>query len=54
MLRRFLPDTPWLAAGLFIYRKKLDIVFNKYCHSDEYIKDLKKEAKLFGKLKNDD
>ena len=43
-----------IATSLFIYRKKLDNVFNKYCHSDEYIRDLKKEAKLFGKFKNDD
>ncbi len=40
-----------LAAMLFIGKEKLDLKFNSWTHSDEYVKELKKEVKLTGTIK---
>jgi hypothetical protein len=40
-----------LAAILFINKYNLDLKFNSWTHSDEYVKELKKEVKLTGTIK---
>ena len=40
-----------LAAMLFIGKEKLDLKFNSWTHSGDYVKTLKKEVKLTGTIK---